>query len=206
MEDVRDLTPVHLDALCEVSNIGAGHAATALSQLTNRGIMISVPRVTVASIEEVPELVGDPEQPVAAVLMQMLGDLTGRTLWLLTTDAAGLLCDLALKRSAGATTDLGVLEQSTLKEAANIIGGAYMNALADFMKMMLLPSVPSLQIDLAGAVLTTTYVSFGQNRDHVLCVETNFQFEGESRNLTGHFLLLPDMASLQAIFGAIRVT
>jgi len=43
MEDVRDLKERQIDALREVANIGAGHAATALSQLTNCRIMISVP-------------------------------------------------------------------------------------------------------------------------------------------------------------------
>jgi chemotaxis protein CheC len=49
MEDVRDLKALQLDALREVANIGAGHAATALSQMTNRTIMIAVPEVNVRS-------------------------------------------------------------------------------------------------------------------------------------------------------------
>ena len=58
MEDVRDLKELQLDALKEVANIGAGHAATALSQLTSRTIMINVPEVNVRPLEEVPELLG----------------------------------------------------------------------------------------------------------------------------------------------------
>src|SRR5438046_7587959 len=82
MEDVRDLKALQLDALKEVANIGAGHAATALSQLTHRRIMISVPEINIARLEDVPGLIGDPREVVAAVLMPMLGDLTGRTLLL----------------------------------------------------------------------------------------------------------------------------
>jgi chemotaxis protein CheC len=80
-----------------------------------------------------------------------------------------------------------------------------MNALSDFLGMMLLPSVPSLAIDSAGAVLSTAYLSFGRDRDLVFCVETDFRFEGSTRGLRGHFLLLPDVASLETIFDAIRV-
>jgi chemotaxis protein CheC len=72
--------------------------------------------------------------------------------------------------------------------------------------MMLLPSVPSLVVDLSGAVLTTAFLNFGQDRDFVFCVETNFNFTESGRALTGHFLLLPDLASLRAIFEAIRLT
>src|SRR5437016_14666247 len=82
MEDVRDLKALQLDALKEVANIGAGHAATALSQLTHRRIMISVPEINIARLEDVPGLIGDPQEGVAAVLMHMLGDLTGRILLL----------------------------------------------------------------------------------------------------------------------------
>ena len=55
-----------LDALKEVENIGAGHAATALSQMTNRRIMISVPKISVTRLEDVAELLGDPREVVAA--------------------------------------------------------------------------------------------------------------------------------------------
>jgi chemotaxis protein CheC len=74
------------------------------------------------------------------------------------------------------------------------------------MGMMLLPSVPSLVVDLSAAVLTTTYLNFGQDRDYVFCVETDFHFSEADKVLQGNFLLLPDLASLKAIFDAIRLT
>jgi chemotaxis protein CheC len=206
MADLRELKALQLDALKEVANIGAGHAATALSQLTNRRIMISVPEINVTRIEDVPDMFGDVEEVVNAVLMHMLGDLTGRTLLLLPETDARMLCDLLIRKEPGTTFEFGELEESSIKEAGNILGGAYMNALSDFMGMMLLPSVPSMVIDLAGAVLTSTLLNFGQEREFVLCVETEFFFEDEARGLTGHFLLLPDAPSLQAIFDTIRVS
>jgi chemotaxis protein CheC len=204
MQNVRELKALQLDALREVANIGAGHAATALSQMTNQRIMISVPLINVAPLEEVPELLGHPQDVVAAVLMHMLGDLTGRTLLLFPEAVGRRLCDILLRRPAGATVSYDALEQSCLKEAGNILSGAYMNALSDFMGMLLLPSVPSLVVDLFGAVLTTACLNFGHDRDFMICVETAFHLDAEG--LRGHFLLLPDLASLQAIFDAIRLT
>ena len=204
MDDVRELKARQLDALKEVANIGGGHAATALSQMTNRRVMISVPRITIVRLEEVPELIGAPNEVVAAVLMHMLGDLTGRTLLLFPERVSLRLCDMLLRRPSGGTTALGTLEQSALKEAGNILSGAYMNALSEFMQMLLLPSVPSLVVDMSAAVLTTTYLNFGHDRDFVFCVETEFRIDAEEA-LRGHFLLLPDMASLRAIFDAIRL-
>jgi len=205
MEDVRDLKALQLDALREVANIGAGHAATALSQMTNRRIMISVPQINVTRLEQVPELLGDPQEVVAAVLMHMLGDLTGRTLLIFPEPVGQRLCDMLLRRPLGTTKTFEVIEQSCLKEAGNILSGAYMNALSEFMGMLLLPSVPSLVVDVSAAVLTTTYLNFGHDRDFVFCVETEFSIEAEE-GLRGHFLLLPDLASLKAIFDAIRLS
>jgi chemotaxis protein CheC len=205
MEDVRDLKALQLDALREVANIGAGHAATALSQMTNRTIMINVPEVNVRPLEDVAELLGAPDDIVAAVLMHMMGDLTGRTLVLVPKASALQLCDILFQRPAGTTQSFGPMEESGLKEAGNILASAYLNALSDFMGMMLLPSVPSLVVDLVAAVLTTAYLNFGHDRDFVFCVETSFRVEGASEPLAGHFLLLPDMPSLRAIFDAIRL-
>ena len=203
MDDVRDLKELQLDALREVANIGGGHAATALSQMTNRRIMISVPRILVSHLDEVSAQLFEPSVPVAGVLMHMMGDLTGRTLLLVPEANASVLCDLLLSRAVGTTKHLGVLEQSALKEAGNILGAAYMNALSDFMKMMLLPSVPSLVIDTAGAVVSSAYLNFGRERDYVFCIETRFEFDEAGRILPGFFLLLPDLVSLRAILDAI---
>ncbi|MFZ5623018.1 MAG: chemotaxis protein CheC [Gemmatimonadota bacterium] len=205
MNDSRDLKLLELDALREVANIGAGHAATALSQMTNRTIMISVPEVRMALLEEVPELLGRPDTEVAAVLMHMMGDLTGRTMVLMPLDSARTLCDILLRRSPATTTTFGPMEESGLKEAGNILSSAYLNALSDFMGMMLVPSIPSLVIDQCGAILTTTYLNFGHDRDLAFCVETAFRVEKSVEELRGHFLLLPDVASLRVIFDAIRV-
>src|SRR5207247_11249951 len=115
MEDVRDLKALQIDALREVANIGAGHAATALSQLTNCRVMISVPQINIARLEEVPELLGDPQDVMAAVLMHMLGDLTGRTLLLFPEAAGRKGGDLPLRRPLGPPPGSDTSEPSCLK-------------------------------------------------------------------------------------------
>jgi chemotaxis protein CheC len=204
MEDLRSLKAIQLDALREVANIGAGHAATALSQMVGQTIMISVPTINIARLEDVPPQVGDPDQPVAAVLMHMLGDLTGRTLLVFPRRTAVRLAELLLHRSSP-EEDFSEMQQSAIKEAGNILSSAYMNALSDFMGMMLLPSPPSLAIDMSTAVLTTAYLQFGSDRDYVFCVESEFYMTDVAEKLRGFFLLLPDPASLQAILRAVRV-
>jgi len=204
MEDIRSLKALQLDALREVANIGAGHAATALSQMINSTIMISVPTINVSRLEEVPPQISEPEEPVAAVLMHMMGDLTGRTLLVFPKRSAVRLASRLLKKKEN-DQSLSEMGQSAIKEAGNILSSAYMNALSDFMGMLLLPSPPSLAVDMSEAVLTTAYLQFGTDRDYVVCVESEFVIDDESEPLRGFFLLLPDAASLTAILKAVRV-
>jgi len=204
MEDIRSLKALQLDALREVANIGAGHAATALSQMVGETIMISVPTINVSRLEDIPPQVAAPDEPVAAVLMHMLGDLTGRTLLVFPRRTAIRLSELLLRRTSP-PDDFSEMQQSAIKEAGNILSSAYMNALSDFMGMMLLPSPPSLAIDMSTAVLSTAYLQFGTDKDYVFCVESEFIMGGGDERMRGFFLLLPDPASLQAILKAVRV-
>jgi chemotaxis protein CheC len=206
MIDVRALNGPQLDALREVANIGAGHAATALSTMTGGTIMINVPTLSITAIEDVSAQGIKAEEPVAAVLMHMMGDLSGQTMLLFANDAAMRLAEMMLRRPVGSSEVLGVLEQSAVKEAGNILSGAYMNALSDFMGLILLPSPPSLAMDMAGAVLSTARLQFTQDRDIAFCVESEFFMTDRNEHLRGLFLLLPDEPSLQAILRAVRMT
>jgi chemotaxis protein CheC len=203
-DDVRALTPTQLDALREVANIGAGHAATALSQMTGSRIMISVPRLRVVPIEALAVEITDPEEPVAAILMAMLGDLTGRTLLVFPRVTAFTLASLLTRRPMEGET-LGALGESALKEAGNILSGAYLNALSEFLGMMLLNSPPDLVIDMSSAILTSEELEFGTPEDFVFCVESEFHLSDKDERIRGFFLLLPDAQSLQAILRSVRL-
>ena len=203
--DLRDLEAKQLDGLREVANIGAGHAATALSQLTNRRITIDVPEVSVVKLEDIGHVVGEPDEIVSAVLMKILGDVTGRTVQVFPGKTASRLTGMLLgKPDPEFPEGFGELEQSTLKEVGNIIVGAYLNALSEFMGMLLIMSVPALAIDMAGAVLATSYINFGDTNDYVFCVDVKMNMEG-SGELPAHFLLIPDRASLKVLLRSLRL-
>jgi chemotaxis protein CheC len=204
-DDIRNLNLAQLDALREVANIGAGHAATALSQMTDSTILISVPHIRVVPLEEMGVEIGPPEEPVAAVLMAMLGDITGRTLLVFPKQTATKLASILTRREFPPDGELGALGESALKEAGNIISGAYLNALSDFMGMMLLNSPPDLVIDMAAAVLTSEELEFGSGGDYVFCVESEFMMQERNEKLRGFFLLLPDPPSLRVILKAVRL-
>src|SRR5690606_17543853 len=147
--DLRTLDASQLDAMREIANIGAGHAATALSQMTNRVIMIDVPEVSIVRLEDVDRMIGEPDEVVAAVMMKVLGDVTGRTLQVFHGESAARLTSLVGGGDiVDFPDDFTGTHQETLKEMGNIIVGAYLNALSDFMGLLLIMSVPAIAIDM----------------------------------------------------------
>lgn len=198
------LSDAEIDVLREVANMGAGHAATALSTMIGSTIMISVPRVSVLQVEDVAPVVSSHEEPVAAVLLHMLGDLTGRTLLVFPCVAARRLAEMLMQREASGSADLEELDRSAVMEVGNILSSAYMNALAEFLGMMLIPSPPTLKIDTSAAVLIDAYTRFALAAEQALFVESEFLLKDRDEKLRGFFLLLPDPASLGVILRSVR--
>jgi chemotaxis protein CheC len=188
MSALQSLQTIQLDALRETANIGAAHAATALSQMTGATIMIKVPAIQIIRIDGLVSQFQPQEEPVAAVMMAMLGDLSGRTLLVFPHHTVERLT-----------------ERSAIKEAGNILSGAYLNALSEFLGMMLLPSPPSLAVDSSEAVLSSAYVQFSDDPDAILCIESEFILTQTEQTLRGLFVLMPDPASLQLMLRALRL-
>jgi chemotaxis protein CheC len=202
--DLRSLDASQLDAMREIANIGAGHAATALSEMTNRVIMIEVPEVSVVRLEEVDTVIGEPGDVVAAVMMRVLGDVTGRTVQIFPAESAVRLTTIMLGGPEPSFPNgFDELHQSTLREVGNIIVGAYLNALSDFMGMLLIMSAPAIAIDMAGAVMTTSYLNFGDEKDFVFCVNT-VMIMGDAE-VRAHFLLIPDDVSLKVMLREMKL-
>lgn len=204
MIELQKLRELQLDALREVASIGAGHAATALSQMTSTTIMISVPRITVARMADVPSRVGPADEPIAVVHMHMLGDLSGRTMLVLPRATAVRLSALMIRRPGRDAEQRRALEASAIKESGNILCGAYMNALGEFLGLMLLPSPPTMTMESSAQALTSGGTDFGGAYDFVVAVETEFYLDREEI-LRGFFLLMPDVQSLDQILRAARV-
>ncbi len=98
----------------------------------------------------------------------------------------------------------GDLECSAIKEIGNVIVAAYLNALAEFTGMSISMSVPAFAIDMAAAILMTSYLNFGSEDDYVLSIGTSLGVDGVEQ-LNAHFLLIPDEESLKRILQALHV-
>lgn len=68
MNDNSKITSFHLDVLKEIGNIGAAHAATALSDLLGKKIDMKVPKVEMVPFHEMMELAGGSETVVVGFI------------------------------------------------------------------------------------------------------------------------------------------
>lgn len=200
----NEFSPARLDALKEVANIGAGHAATALSTLTGGRIMISVPKIQFVVPDDAARRACFPGEKVVVVMMDISGSIRGRTALILPADGSHRLAERMLGREHDPAAEDGPVEKSAVSEAGNIIGGAYLTALSEFLGMRLLPSPPKLVEGETGRALGKVFPDDVALKP-VLCVETEFAMKDPAESLRGYFVLVPDEASFEAIFSAVRV-
>jgi chemotaxis protein CheC len=203
MNNFAILSEEQIDALKEVGTIGAGHAANALSQLAGRKIMIRVPEVRAIPLNEVVELVGPPESLAAVVYMDLMGDTRGRSLLIFSRQSMFNLVNILMKRPAGQTKFLKEIDCSAIKEVANILSGAFLTTLADFLNIALIPSVPLMAYDMIGAILEALAIEFGKDADYIFCIHT--EFADPSLDIEGNFILIFDRKSLDVIIEKIDI-
>jgi chemotaxis protein CheC len=194
---IKDISSVQLDFFKELENIGAGHAATALASMLGRPIGLNVPTAKLCDFNSVCDLLGGPESLVAGMLVGMTQDLKGSILFVLTMEDASDLTKAVITAMGIEETctedSLTEMQQSALMELANILCGSYINAISTLTGLVVSCTVPSLVIDMAGAIMNLPAAIYGEYGDSVLLLET--VFSDETRLITGHFFLIPEVES-----------
>lgn len=194
------LNAMHLDSLREAGNIGAGNAATSLSKLLDKKIVIKVPKARFATLEEVMEIVGGPEQLVAAVFLRIEGDVPGSMFLVFSIQEADTLISHLIGDGEFSLND--EIGKSALQETGNIMVGSYLSALSDFTGLNLFQTPPSLTVDMAGAILESGLPEASRYEGHAIMIETSFS---EWNEIKSHFLLLPDPDAIPKLFQALGV-
>lgn len=200
---LENLNLRELDALKEVGNIGAGNAATALSQIIGKRVDMTVPRARVLELSQVPEILGGTENLVVGVYLRIFGDIQGNIMFLLPTESAETLVEM-LMGSVSEDGIAGEIAQSAITEVGNILTSSYLNALSAFSGLTVVPSTPSLAYDMAGAILSTILIELSEVSDYALLIET--EFIGEGKTIDGNFFMLPDLDSLYVLLKTIGAT
>ncbi|RUL55783.1 MULTISPECIES: chemotaxis protein CheC [Lysinibacillus] len=210
MMNNQKITSLHLDVLKEIGNIGAAHAATALSDLLNKKIDMRVPKVEMVSFHEMMELAGGSEKVVVGIYLRIEGDTEGSMFFILPVEQANrfiqrLISDESFNFNDNPVSELGL---SAMQEMGNILSGSYLSALSDFTGLKIYPTVPGISVDMFGAIISIGLIEISQVSDNVIVINTSIFEEGveDSEEVRGHFFLLPDPDSFESIFKALGVS
>ena len=149
IKDINELNEKYLDVLREVGNIGAGNAATALSEMLGYMVKVSVPSVKVADMKDVAKEIDTGDEEVIAILINLDQDLIGTILTVLYKPFVNELIKTFLGCEIKTTDDLRANEmaKSALSEVGNITAANYVNALARLSKMTINILTPDLHIE-----------------------------------------------------------
>ncbi len=183
---------------------GAEGASTALSKWLETEVRLTVSEVDQVALVEASEALGPPDALVAACAMGLVGPLGGSIL-LAFEDRAGLaLADLLLNRPIGTAVAWGELERSAARETANIVGCAYLNALAAHLPSGpadddLAPTPPGFLREFAGSLLQFALMEQAMEYDQVLLARAAFDAGDAGLDLMWTLLLIPDRPSLRAL-------
>ena len=202
-EEYGKLDSSRLDVLRELGNIGAGNATTALSQMINKRVDMGVPKAELIKIEKISQILGGEENLVVGILLGIEGDVEGMMMFVQEQESAHHLVNLLMGRDLQDFSAFTDMDLSALQEIGNIITGAYLNSLSSLTGLKILPSIPYMAGDMAGAILSVPAIEFGKVGDYALLIQTGFGGEGEE--VFGYFILIPEAESYEKIFKSLGI-
>jgi chemotaxis protein CheC len=192
---------------------GAESASQALSKWLGQEVRLTISEVELVELTVAAEVLGPPDTLVAACAMGISGPVSGQIL-LVFEDRSGLaLVDLLMHQPVGTTAGWGEIEQSAAQETTNIVGCAYLNALAAHLPGKishdnsaageLVPTPPTFLREFAGSLLEFALMEQALELDQVLLIHTCFESSSQELNLNWSLLFIPDRASLSALATAL---
>lgn len=195
------LSPLQMDALKEVGNIGAGNAATALGQALNKTVNINVPEVKLITFDHLNDdsLLKEPQDVSIAVCSRITETIKGGIMVLFSKENSLLLSDLLTKKTPGANGLLTLVEVSALSETSYILSCSYLDSVGLMLNQrLLIPSSPQTAIDKTGGLNKALVKRFlGEEIKQVMSIENIMTVDGGEINI--FITLLLEEESIQKI-------
>lgn len=199
----EEMGALEFDILKEIGSIGGGNAATALSSMLNAKVNMSMPAVKVLGFNPALNLLGDPEELVAAIFVEMSGELEGVMLFILTKEFADEIVQRMLGKGSVDMLELDEIDASVLTEIGNIVISSYITAMSSLANVEVELSVPQFTANMLGGILSVPIAVMGQHSDRIMMITGEFKIDGKALN--SNMLLLPDVKSLNVLMKKLGV-
>lgn len=197
------LTPLQIDALQEIANIGGSNAATCLSQLVNAPIEIISPSMSLVQVQDfIDSLTPKASQKVVVAKMDVMGATPGNILLFLNYKDASHLVDLLLGRKKQDKLEMDLVEHQTLKQVSVILSASYLYALSKFLQMTIVPGDPILRSITLGEAVEYLLAPLSQIARSGFLIKNEF-LEAYSK-VEGNLLFLPYQQALETMLVVIN--
>lgn len=189
-----ELTPLQLDILQELINIGVGRAAGMLNQMVSTHIQLQVPVLQVLTPQELEALYATrPDTVFSAVQLSFSGEFAGLSALIFPPESASKLVSVMLGRE-GVPEDDEQVRAGTLQEVGNIVLNGVMGSIANILKEPLRYSAPGfVESDIVGIM--------GDVSGMILMART--QFSMRDHLIEGEVLILFSLSSFDSLLVAI---
>lgn len=197
-----DVNSMYVDVLREIGNVGSGNATTAIANMMNMRINMEVPKVELMEASKLGSAIGDEEETVVGIFLEVSTDISGSMLFILKMDGAHYLVNKLMMRDVNYREPFEEMDLSALKEIGNIMAGSYLSALAGMTNLVVTPSIPYISVDMAASILSVPAIMFGKNGDNALLIQTEF---GDEVMIEGYFILMPEPDSYDKILTSLGI-
>lgn len=187
------LSELHLDALTEVFNVGAGRAAASLSEIVGDEVKLSVPSIEIKKSSEADSsVIALNSARFGAVSQQFSGPFDAEAVLLFTEDHA-LEIVRDMMGSQMSIEELAEFEQEAMCELGNIILNACLSAMADMLSISLNSSLPTYKI----ATTEEIFKGISNSADQPYILVLHIDLTIEKRHSEGHLIFLLSSMSLR---------
>lgn len=191
-----ELSLIQKDALMEFGNIGAAHAATTLSQMLMSPIDMTVPEVEAVDIAQMHKYIGN--EVSAMVVFEIQGEVADGGYIVVSMPKETVI---RLTNQMLGTTDIdreiNEMDQSAAIEVGNIMISAFLDATAELLGIVMLPSPPALAIDMAHAAFESIIAQMAGDVNDVLIFNT--ELTSNAPPVYGSIYMLPNPGLMQQL-------
>ena len=168
-----------LGILLELGSIGAGHAATSLSDVLQQPITIDVPKIHSIEAHLIPQFYNLHDVPTTAIYLQLSEKYGCDILLMFEYTEAKKIAAMMTMVSSVEELDPS-METSALQELANILIGSFLTSISDFVGIGLLPTTPETVTDTFDAIIDNFLIKQSLASDgNAMIFETQFKRNGE---------------------------
>ncbi len=200
----EDISDYGKDVLREIGSIGTGNAATSISSILGCDVSISLPDIQILGFSEAVSFLGDPEEPIIAVVTEMKGGITGLMMFLMRIDFAKTMIKALAGIEIEDYNDIDDYSTSVITEIGNILISSYISSLSSFTDLDVNLSVPAIAVNMLGGVIDAPVAEIGHETNKLMLISGRFIIGNEQHE--SNLLLIPSVKSLGAIlerFGAV---